>query len=426
LNIGAENLARLQELREQLLNWLKSHALPLWEIHGVDRTLGGYFESIEFDHDRRTFESRGEIRRGRVVARQMYVFHAGRELGWECHGADPLRHGCDYLFSHLKRDDGHFHTAVEAISRAPIGRFSLYESAFYLFALATVYGSLGHAYPIYESASAFLEHLRAGWGKSNGGFEESSPPSLPLKSNPHLHLLEAALAWVDATAGSPLQTPWVRLAEEIVALSLSRFIDPRIGAVREFFDASWTPMPDASGRIVEPGHQFEWSWLLMKWARSAQCPDSMRDACRLASIRLVELGERFGVDPVRGVAFNELWDDMTPKDASAKLWPQTERVKAWCAVVEDRTGLAGLGLAGLGPAGLGLVEGDSACRSLVQAIQGLQRYLEIEPLGLWQEVLSADGTFSCEPSKASSFYHIVNAIEALDRCTANFATHVSA
>jgi mannose-6-phosphate isomerase len=117
----------------------------------------------------------------------------------------------------------------------------------------------------------------------------------------------------------------------------------------------------------------------------------------------MEVGERFGVDPDRGVAFNELWDDMTPKDASAKLWPQTERVKAWCAVLTDCTNVQ---------------EGDSACRSLIQAILGLQRYLEFEPAGLWQELLRADGTFSREPTKASSFYHIVGAIETLDRCMA--------
>jgi mannose-6-phosphate isomerase len=103
------------------------------------------------------------------------------------------------------------------------------------------------------------------------------------------------------------------------------------------------------------------------------------------------------------VAINELWDDMTPKDASAKLWPQAERVRAWCAVLKDCE-----------PG-----EMDSACRHLSRAVLTLQRYLEAEPPGLWQEVLTADGAFRREPSKASSFYHIVCAIETLDQCMAS-------
>jgi mannose/cellobiose epimerase-like protein (N-acyl-D-glucosamine 2-epimerase family) len=404
LSISAETLAHLKELHGQLKLWLLRDALPLWDMHGVDRSRGGYFESVAFDPVRQAFEAHGEIRRGRVVARQIFVFHTARSLGWEASGADPLLHGCEYLFAHMKRDDGHFHTGVEAGSRAPNGAFSLYESAFYLFALAKLHGTLADVYPVYATASTFLELLRAGWGKANGGFDESRPASLPLKSNPHMHLLEAALAWIDATEEMPLEQPaWLSLAAEMVELALNRFMDPRSGAVREFFDESWAPMAGDSGRIVEPGHQFEWAWLLLQWAECRHCSAAHAQACRRMASRLMEVGERCGVDAVRGVAVNELWDDMTPKDASAKLWPQTERVKAWCAVLQDCRPEAR----------------DSASRSLSTAIRGLRRYLEIEPMGLWREVLFADGTFSREPSKASSFYHIVCAIETLDQCMAS-------
>jgi len=166
-------------------------------------------------------------------------------------------------------------------------------------------------------------------GKVIGGFEESDPPSLPLKSNPHMHLLEAALAWIDATNGAA-QAPWIELAREIVGLCLTRFMDASTGAIREYFDYQWNAAAGDDGRIVEPGHQFEWAWLLMQWASSTHASPSERRACLEAADRLVELGERWGVDAVRGVAINELWDDMTVKESAAKLWPQTERLKAWC------------------------------------------------------------------------------------------------
>ena len=43
-------------------------------------------------------------------------------------------------------------------------------------------------------------------------------------------------------------------------------IDPATGALREFFDAERHSAPRYQGRIVEPGHEFEWAWLLLRWA----------------------------------------------------------------------------------------------------------------------------------------------------------------
>lgn len=399
------DLSRLLQLRDRLLRWLREDALPLWESHGVDRTLGGYFETLAVGTEGRPYEPYGPIRRGRVVARQMFVFDAGRRLGWQATQPDPARHGCEFLFSRLKRSDGHFHVAIDAHTALPSGSFDLYEYAFYLFSLARVHGELSQEYPTYETASTCLELLRRGWGKSNGGFDESRPPSLPLKSNPHMHLFEAALAWIESTEHSPIeQAPWLILANELCDLCLTRFVDARTGVLREFFDESWRPMPDDRGRIVEPGHQFEWASLMMQWTAVRHCPEAQRQACYAAAAQLVNVGEQSGVDPIRGVVFNELWDDMRPKDASAKLWPQTERVKAWCSMLSCAASKQ---------------QASSACEKLSQSIRGLLRYLDFEAAGLWHEVLRADDTFTREPSKASTFYHIVCAIETLDQCLAD-------
>ncbi len=391
----------------------------MWETHGVDRSLGGYFETLGGGSGGRAYEAHGPIRRGRVVARQMFVFDTGRRLGWQATQPDPVRHGCEFMFSRMKRGDGLFHVAIDPRSAPPGGAaatgaaapgatapvaFDLYEYAFYLFSLARVHGALARQFPTLETAATCLRLLREGWGKPSGGFEESNPPSLPLKSNPHMHLLEAALAWIEATAdASAEQAPWLQLAAELCDLCLTHFIDAGTGAVREFFDGDWHPMKDDSGRIVEPGHQFEWAWLLMQWAAVPHCPTAQRQPCIDAASRLANLGEAFGVDPMRGVAINELWDDMRPKDARAKLWPQTERVKAWCAMLsysrsEEQT--------------------QRALDRLGHSIRGLLRYLDFEAAGLWHEVLLPDDTFTREPCKASSLYHIVGAIETLDRCLA--------
>ena len=73
------------------------------------------------------------------------------------------------------------------------------------------------------------------------------------------------------------------------------------------------------GRIIEPGHQFEWAYLLLKspWAHA--------ETVQRAALRLIAAGER-GVR--NGVAVNSLLDDFTVHDPDARLWPQTERLKA--------------------------------------------------------------------------------------------------
>jgi mannose-6-phosphate isomerase len=393
-------LESLSSLRNRLTRWLIEDAVPLWAKYGVDWDSGGLFETLTFDATRRVFEAGGDVRRGRVVARQIFVFEAARRLGWRpAETSDPVAHGCTYLFTRMHHNDGLFHSAVDAQTGEPRRAFSLYEYAFYLFALARVHRSLAAHFPIAETAASCLRQLRRNWGRAGGGFEESDPPSLPLKSNPHMHMLEAALAWIEALDESH-RGPWIELAEDMVNLCLERFIDARTGALREYFDDAWRPAAGAPGRLVEPGHQFEWAWLLTQWARMGLCGADQRRVCHRAAERLIGVGERWGVDPTRGVAFNEMWDDMRPRDAGAKLWPQTERIKAWCSMLEQaRTDTAA----------------EHAIRALSASVLGLEKYFVAEPAGIWEEELRADGTFAPGPCKASSFYHIVCAVQTVDQ-----------
>jgi mannose/cellobiose epimerase-like protein (N-acyl-D-glucosamine 2-epimerase family) len=393
----AASRAAVIATQDRLLRWLLDVALPVWDQHGVDRRSGGYFEDVVFLDPQRAYQASGALRRGRVVARQIFVFDVARRLGWQSPTGSPVAHGGDYLFSRLHRGDGYFHTAVDATTHRAQSPFSLYEQAFYLFALARLNATLANRYPIVDTAVQCLARLRRDYGRSEGGFEESSPPTLPLKSNPHMHLLEAALEWIGVSAGG-VQQRWIELAREIVGLCLSRFCDSLSGAIREYFDDRWRPLADDAGRVVEPGHQFEWAWLLMQWSSLACCGVAERRACMVAAVRLIEIGEKWGVDPVRGVAINEIWDDMSPKQAAAKLWPQTERVKAWCAMMERAANVA---------------DTEHACAKIVSAAAGMSKYLRADAPGLWYESILETGAMQIGPSKASSFYHVVSAIDVL-------------
>ncbi|HST92704.1 MAG TPA: AGE family epimerase/isomerase, partial [Brevundimonas sp.] len=114
--------------------------------------------------------------------------------------------------------------------------------------------------------------------------------------------------------------------------------------------------------------------------------------------RLYQAGLR-GVDGPRGVAIDALNDDLSVRSDQARLWPQTERLKAALILAEQAEG----------------AERAALLDDARKALAGLQRYLD--PSGLWRDRMLADGTFVDEPSPASSLYHIAVAWEQV-RATA--------
>lgn len=367
--------------------WLLENALPLWWEQGTDHRQGGFFERISPDG-----AVLQEPRRTRVTSRQIYVFTVGHALGWGAPALSAVQHGLDFLLRRQRKDDGTFASAVLPDGTIVDNRFDLYEQAFALFALARAYQMQPAWSHLPDLALGLLGTLRARWQHPGSGFHESIPPSLPLRSNPHMHLLEAFLAWAEASPVAQ-RTPWVQAAGELVSLCMRRLIAPPTGAVKEYFDLDWAPMPDDSGRIIEPGHQYEWGWLLMRWAQGHPEPSDFR----AAADRMVRFAERHGVN-AHGIAVNELYDDASVKDPAAKLWPQTERIKAWNELARQSA------------------DGDARAACLDQAeraCRGLWRYIEAARPGMWQEVMKPDGTFDVQPCRASSLYHIVGAIESL-------------
>jgi mannose-6-phosphate isomerase len=271
-----------------------------------------------------------------------------------------------------------FRTLIAADGSVLDDRALLYDQAFGLLAL-NVAGACERE--SVELLDLVMRHMKR---RDRPGFESGVPASLPLQANPHMHLFEAALAGCEVCTESSL---WKPLADDIAQLALSKFIDPASGVLREFFDAEWNPAPGLEGRIVEPGHQFEWAWLLLRW--SGGKTDAAHARATAAALRLVDLGEQHGVRD--GLAFNSMLDDFTPHDAGARLWPQTERLKA--AALAAR------------------LTGNARYYSIAaNAADGLARYLDCPVPGLWRDRIDASGQVVDEPAPASSFYHLVAAV----------------
>lgn len=371
---------RITAQHDRLCSWLCDAAYPLWSTRGVDPA-GGFHERLA-----QNGESLAEPRRSRVNPRQAYCFAVAPSLGWRGDSARLVKHGLDYWVARYRRPDGLFRTLVNADGSPRDERALLYDQAFGLLALNV--SSVGSERAERERQSLELHDLVLKHMKRAGpGFEAGVPPTLPLQSNPHMHLFEAALAGCEVCSENSL---WKPLADELAELALEKFIDAHSGALREFFDAEWNPAPGIEGRIVEPGHQFEWAWLLLRWCGGRQGAAPAR--AKAAALKLIDIGEQHGV--INGLAVNSLLDDYSPHDAGARLWPQTERLKA-AALAARLTGEA------------------RYFKIAADAADGLMRYLDCPIPGLWRDRIDAQGTVVDEPAPASSFYHLVAAISEI-------------
>lgn len=376
----ASPVATARQLQSELLRWLVKEAYPLWSSAGMDQTRGGFHERLAMDGT-----ALREARRARVPPRQAYAFARAPEAAWRGDAIGIVAAGLHEFQRQYRRADGLYRTLVAPDGTPLDDAALLYDQAFALLGFAAARRLLGPGHGWEHAGLALLELLHSHLRREDAGFDSGLPARLPLLSNPHMHLFEALLDWRDL--GTGIDTPWRRSTDDIGALALSHLIDADTGVVREVYDAGWSRAPGLAGRIIESGHLYEWAWLLLRWNPA---PAS---AARFAACRLIELGERCVLR--NGLVADMVLDDLSVHRSTARLWPQAERLKA-LALAAALTG-----------------EEHYWVRACAAA-SALQRYLRTPVAGLWYDRAGVDGALIAEPAPASSFYHIVAAILALN------------
>ncbi|KAI2691888.1 AGE family epimerase/isomerase [Pseudomonas sp. TNT3] len=297
-----------------LFNSVQQHfqdvIVPLWQGPGWNAELALPYEALDADHQ----PLPPQRYRAMACARQLYLFSS---LIGQVPAAEER---AEALFRSLQQ---HFHDAEHGgwfYSIDPQGapldqRKDLYTHAFILFACAHYWDKVRD--PSAESVlNRALDVITQRFATGDGLYEASlerdwsSLNSGPLQ-NPLMHLAEAFLATLSAREDAVVQEALV----ELCTAMQQRFIDPQHGVLME------KPL-GAVDNWFEPGHQFEWYFLLESSAL-------LRGSALHTSLdRAFSLTEQWGVHQQSGAVQAMLDLDGHIKDATQRIWAQAEYLRA--------------------------------------------------------------------------------------------------
>jgi len=362
--------------RKRVHHWLFEETLPLWSTAGVDQRYGGFFEALGFDGSPRM-----KPKRMRTMARQVYAFAVAKERGWDGPADALIAHGLSFMNARGRTDRGGWVRTLNVDGGVADPVEDAYDHSCVLLALAHAH-MCGNpdALRLGGETFAFLDaHLE---DQRLTGFLETPSGGAMRHSNPHMHLLEAFLAWHQATG----DRTHLKRAARIIDLFRSHFFDAESWTVGEFFNDDWRPAEGRKGDWSEPGHHFEWASLLVDFAARSGQKDLTAYARKLYASAIAN-----GLNRATGLAYGAVSRQGLPLDRVSRSWPQTEAIKA--AIGLD--GCAGPDL-----------------KPEIEARVGrlFRWHIDPAPVGLWIDRIDENGRSVASEVPASIFYHLVSAL----------------
>lgn len=356
--------------------WIVGSALPAWATAGFDGGAERFRERLSW-----AGEPLDVPHRAMVQARQIYVYAHADQLGWYPEGgrlAELAMRSLVRDFAEVSGGEASFAFSVDRTGRTVSAVRDAYTHAFVLFATAWLYRVNGDAalLRLAERTNAFVKaHL---FDARHGGMWDAHPVAARDKrQNPLMHLLEAYLALERAAPGRG----YLGDAAGVVDLFKRRLYRPEPGVLLEYFAEDWAPHGDAArAELWEPGHHFEWVWLLREYGLLAG------EDMRPWGDRLYGVARARGLAP-DGLVSDELSSDMRVRKASSRVWPHTEGIKA--AAARDAEGDAEA-----------LAFGDLMARGL------LGHFLDRPFAGGWADHVGPDRRPLVDYVPASSLYHL--------------------
>jgi len=324
-------------------------------------------------------------RRSMAVARQLFFF----AQAWRVTGNASCADRAHALYADLtgrfwdKQHEGWVFSLKPGSEKPADPRKDTYGHAFAIFALAE-YGAIFGQPAAIDWARRTLEVMKRrlllpqGW-LAQGASRDWRDQDMALEQNPHMHLLEALLALHGATGDAAV----LQEAQLPLMLFMQRLRADDGTRVLEHFDAAGRPHGE-HGRIVEPGHSYEWYGLLCDYAAASGAAQY-----RQIAAPLLAWADAHGVDAQHGGIYDQLDTEGRVVSDRKRIWPLTECIKAQAMRAIDTAEPA-------------------AFTALDRRIAFLtQHYLT--PGGGWREFLRRDLTPDSDYLPATTPYHLATA-----------------
>ena len=374
---------RLKPAAAALLGWATDAALPLWATAGFDVEHGRFEERLTLGAERMPAVPVRLLSQ----ARQIYAYALAARRGWYP-GAAAL---VEQAYSSMVRDfhgrdgQGGWIFSIRRDGAVADPRRDFYAHTFVLLAIASYAQATGRqqALALADETLAFVDrHLRA---KGEGFLEGLPLPDGLRRQNPHMHMFEGLLSLWECSQDAR----YLKRAGELFELFAARFFRAEPGILGEYFTAALQPAEGVAGRIVEPGHHYEWVWLLRRFGQiTGRSVQPYVDA-------LYDFADRYGFDGA-GLIVDELLVDGSHHSPSRRIWPIAEGVKA--NLVEAR---------------LGRPQAEGKAAALAVLLR--DRFLTADPPGGWHDRLDRNGACLSRFMPASTLYHLVCAIDELSQ-----------
>jgi len=375
-----------RETAQKFVSYVLSDMAGMWAGTGWNEVGKHGFEQLQAH---RTPSPLG-YRRSMAVGRQLFFF----SQAWRVTGKALFADRAQTLFTDLTErfwdsQHGGWFFSLGDDGKPTDTTKDLYGHAFVMFGLAhyaSIFGrsdALDWAERTNDLVKGHL-FLPQGWG-AQAATREWSLLNTALEQNPHMHLLEAYLS-LHAASGD---TSYLADAQRMVAIYTERLRSFDGAKVLEHFDANGLPQPD-KGRLIQPGHLYEWYWLLNEYADSTGLI-----LFKASSAPLLAWADMHGVDSKYGGIYGHIDIDGAIVDDRKRIWPVTECIKAYATLVR-RTGET------------------RACASLIEWI-GLITKTYFTGGGGWHEFVRRDLAPDSDFMPSSTPYHVAMAALEVER-----------
>ncbi len=374
----------LTSLSDTFYDRFAQKTLLFFVENGWDDEYGGLFEVLKSNGESKVIP----FRRVMVHARQLFVFSRWAKLT----GNNKFSAKADKIFEFMITafwdfENGGWFSKLNLDGSVQNQTKDLYAHAFVLFGLANYKNSLDRK-TAHDWIDKTLTIIERQFSRKDGSFcQDLSGDFVDLSpqirsQNPHMHLLEAALYLLE---NDKQNSRYLTLVNRLLNLFESKILDSENKLIREYLDQSFKPKL-VNSFIIEPGHHYEWAWLL-NWS------DKIHKSKKYDTLTktLFDTGWRLGWDFNNGGVFDEF--DCENKQvflSTKRLWPLLELIKVLSVLPSNS-------------------HGDDLTAALTIV---LERY--IQPNGTWVERFDQNWCAVDTTMPTSSIYHMAMTISVLE------------